>query len=227
MTVSDITARFEPELDAETEVLQRRDRLARQMAAVRRRSRLIRGLRFWFPASMVLLGLFNVGWIVVVSVINSLNLYPSTINEVRMISPHFFGQSEKGDHYTVTGQVAVRQGVEAPIFNMKSVSVEYRTSTQGATHVQSEDGVYNRDTQTVTLTGNVVLRPGNSDMVYRTEYALLDLSRSQISGDKHIDGIGSMGHITGESYLLSDDGKQMQLHGRGNVQVFELINNAH
>jgi len=227
MTVLDITARFEPELDAETEVLERRARLAKQLVAVRRRSRLIRGLRFWLPASMVLLGLFNVGWIVVVSIINSFNLYSGAINEIRMTSPHFFGQSDKGDHYTVSGLVAVRQGVDAPIFTMKSVSIEYRTSTQGASHVQSANGVYNRDTQTVTLTGNVIMRPGNSDMVYRTEYALLDLSKSQISGDKHIDGIGSMGHITGESYLLSDNGKAMQLHGRGDVQVFELINNTH
>ena len=227
MAVSDITARFEPDLDAETEVQQRRERLAKQVAAVRRRSRRIRTLRFWIPASMVLLGLLNVGWIVVVSIINSFNIYSGAINEIRMTNPHFFGQSEKGDRYTVSGLIAVRQGVDAPIFNMRSVSVEYRTSTQGATHVQAANGVYNRENQTVTLTGNVVMRPGNSDMVYRTEYALLDLSRSQVSGDKHIDGIGSMGHITGESYLLSDNGKAMQLHGRGDVQVFELINNAH
>ena len=227
MAVSDITARFEPDLDAETEVQQRRERLAKQVAAVRRRSRRIRTLRFWIPASMVLLGLLNVGWIVVVSIINSFNIYSGAINEIRMTNPHFFGQSEKGDRYTVSGLVAVRQGADTPIFTMKSPAIEYRNANQGATHVSAASGVYNRDTQTVTLTGNVVMQPGNSDMVYRTEEAVLDLTKSQVSGDKHVDGIGSLGHITGESFLLADSGKSIELHGRGDVQVFELINNSH
>ena len=227
MAISDITARFEPDLDAETEVLQRRERLAKQLAAVRRRSRRIRTLRFWIPGAMVLLGAFNIGWIVVVSIINSFDLYSGVINEIRMTNPHFFGQSATGDHYTVTGLVAVRLGADSPVFTMTSPSVDYRSGNQGATHVTAANGVYNRDAQTVTLTGNVVMQPGNSDMVYRTEQAVLDLTKSQVAGDKHIDGIGSMGHITGESFLLADGGKTMQLHGRGDVQVFALINNTH
>jgi len=227
MAVSDITARFEPDIDAETEVLQRRERLAKQVAAVRRRSRRIRTLRFWIPATMVLLGAFNVGWIIVVSVINSFNVYSGVINEIRMTNPKFFGQSAKGDHYTVSGLVALRQGSDTPIFTLKSPSIEYRSGNQGATRVSAASGVYNRDNQTVTLTGNVVMQPGNSDMVYRTEYAQLDLTKSQISGDKHIDGIGSMGHITGESFLIADNGKTVQMHGRGDTKVFALINNTH
>lgn len=226
MAVSDITARFEPDLDAETEVLQRRDRLAKQMAAVRRRSRRIRTLRFWIPAAMVLLAGLNIGWIIVVSIINSFSLYTGAINEIRMTNPHFFGQTDKGDHYTVSGLVAVRLGADSPIFTMKSPQIEFRSANQGATHVTAASGTYNRDTQTVTLTGSVVMQPGNSDMVYRTEQAVLDLTKSQVSGDKHIDGIGSLGHITGESFLIADNGKTMQLHGRGNTQVFELINNT-
>ena len=227
MAVSDITARFEPDLDAETEVRQRRERLAKQVAAVRRRSRRIRTLRFWLPASMVLIGLLNVGWIVVVSIINSFNIYSGAINEIRMTNPHFFGQSEKGDRYTVSGLVAVRQGADTPVFTMKSPAIEYRSANQGATHVSAANGIYNRDNQTVTLTGNVVMQPGNSDMVYRTEEAVLDLTKSQVSGDKHVDGIGSLGHITGESFLLANSGKSIELHGRGDVQVFELVNNSH
>jgi lipopolysaccharide export system protein LptC len=227
MAISDVTARFEPGLDAETEVLQRRDRLAKQIAAVRRRSRRIRTLRFWIPAAMVILGGVNIGWIVVVSIINSFSLYSGVINEIRMTNPRFYGQTDKGDHYTVSGLVAVRMGADSPIFTMKSPSIEFRSANQGATHVQAASGIYNRDTQAVTLSGNVVLQSGNSDMVYRTERAVLDLTKSQISGDKHIDGIGSLGHITGESFLIADNGKTMQLHGRGDIKVFEQINNTH
>ena len=95
MAVSDITARFEPDVDAETEVLLRRERLAKQVAAVRRRSRRIRTLRFWIPATIVLLGLLNVGWIIVTTIINSFDVYSGVINEIRMTNPHFSGQSAK------------------------------------------------------------------------------------------------------------------------------------
>src|SRR5947209_4363397 len=119
MSVSDITARFEPDIDAETEVRQRRERLAKQVAAVRRRSRRIRSLRFWIPAAIVLLAGLNVGWIVVTTVINSFNVYSGVINEIRMTNPRFFGQSAKGDHYTISGLEALRKGADASIFTLK------------------------------------------------------------------------------------------------------------
>jgi len=225
MAVSDITARFEPDIDAETEVLQRRERLARQMAAVRRRSRRIRTLRFWIPAAMVLLGGLNVGWIVVTTIINSFNVYSGVANEIRMINPHFIGQSTKGDHYTISGLEALRKGAQATIYTLKSPSIEYRSGTQGTTHVSAATGIYNTDTQTVALNGNVVMQPGNSDMVFRTEEAIIDLTKSQVTGDKHIDGNGSMGHITGESFVIADNGKTVELHGRGDTQVFARMNN--
>ncbi len=227
MSVSDITARFEPDIDAETEVQQRRERLAKQVAAVRRRSRRIRSLRFWIPGTMVLLGLFNIGWIAVTTIINSFDVYSGAINEIRMINPHFSGQSAKGDHYTIVGFEAVRKGTDTSIFTLKSPAIEFRNANQGVTHVSAANGTYNRDTQTVLLNGNVVMQPGNSDMVFRTETAVLDLTKSQVTGDKHIDGLGSLGHITGESFLIADSGNTVQLHGRADTQVHALINQKH
>lgn len=227
MSVSDITARFEPDIDAETEVQQRRERLAKQVAAVRRRSRRIRTLRFWIPGAIVLLGLFNVGWIIVTMVINSFDVYSGVINEIRMINPHFSGQSAKGDHYTIVGFEALRKGADTSIFTLKSPAIEYRSANQGVTRVSAANGTYNRETQTVLLSGNVVMQPGNSDMVFRTETATLDLTKSQVTGDKHIDGLGSLGHITGESFLIADSGNTVQLHGHGDTQVHALINQKH
>lgn len=227
MAVSDITARFEPDIDAETEAQQRREQLAKQVAAVRRRSRRIRTLRFWIPGTMVLLGLFNVGWIIVTTVINSFDVYSGAINEIRMINPHFSGQSAKGDHYTIVGFEALRKGTDTAVFTLKSPAIEFRSANQGATRVSAANGTYNRDTQTILLNGNVVMQPGNSDMVFRTETAVLDLTKSQVTGDKHVDGLGSLGHITGESFLIADGGDTTQLHGRGDTKVFALLNHRH
>ncbi len=218
MAPTDIAARFEPEVDAETEFLERRDRLAKQMAAVRRRSRRIRTLRFWIPAAIVLLAAFNVGWIVIASVINSLNLYTGAINEIRMLNPHFSGQSSKGDHYTVTGLEAIRRGDNAAIFTLKSPTIDYHPLDHGSSHVTAASGVYNRDTQLITLTGNVVMTPGDSAMVFRTEEAIIDLTKSQIYGNKHVDGRDPTRHIVGESFVIADNGRSVTMSGRGDNQ---------
>lgn len=218
MAPIDIAARFEPEVDAETEFQQRRERLAKQMAAVRRRSRRIRTLRFWIPASIVLLAAFNIGWIVIASIINSMHVYSGAINEIRMLNPHFVGQSVKGDHYTVTGLEAIRRGDNASIFTLKSPSIDYHPPNRGPSHVTAALAVYNRDTQLITLTGNVVMTPGDSEMVFHTEEAVIDMTKSQVYGNKHVDGSDPTRHIVGESFVIADNGRSVTMTGRGDNQ---------
>ncbi|MGZ3306206.1 MAG: hypothetical protein ACXU8U_10145, partial [Asticcacaulis sp.] len=146
MALSETQAHFDPDLEGDAELNQRRERLARQVAAVRRRSRRIRSLRFWIPAVIVMLGVLNFGWIAVQSIINSLNVYTVAVNEIRMTNPRFFGQSAKGDRYSISGLEALRRGASTSIFTLKSPSVDYHADKQGVTHLSAATGVYNRDT---------------------------------------------------------------------------------
>ena len=84
---TDITARFEPDVDVETEAAQRRVHLAQQVAAVRRRSRRIKTLRMLLPALIIGIGVLNVGWIAVTSIIGGLDPYSTKDREIRAINP--------------------------------------------------------------------------------------------------------------------------------------------
>ncbi|MBW8880343.1 MAG: LPS export ABC transporter periplasmic protein LptC [Asticcacaulis sp.] len=214
-----VNARLAPVTDADEEAAARRQRLSHQVAAVRRRSRLMRALRTLFPAAVVGLLVFNFGWIVVTSILNSFNVYGGSSDEIRMTNPRYFGQSGTGDHYTISGLEAIRRGKDATTVTLKAPVMEFKGDTDRATRISAASGVFDQTTRQFTLKGHVVMVAGGSDFTFRTEEAVVDLTNSTVHGDKHVEGTGSVGHIVGESFVISDNGKSVEFHGKGDAKV--------
>ncbi len=225
--LNDINARFEPAIDADTEASQRRQRLAQQVAAVRRRSRRIRTLRTLLPAAIIAIGLVNVGWIIVTMIIGSLNVYNTSGTEIRMTNPHFSGLNGQGSPYTVTGLEAVKKAGDSIVITLKAPAIDFRGSTDKSTRISAANGVYNGQAKTFHLMGNVVMSSGDSDMTFRTEEATVNLIDLTMRGDKHIEGTGSMGHIVGESFVISKNGSDVVFNGRGDTKVWATLNRDH
>ena len=205
--------------DADVEIADRRARLAQQAAAVRRRSKVIKSLRTLFPAAIVILAVGNFGWITIQAIVSSLDVYKGNTNEDRMTNPRFTGLGNNGDHYIISGLEAVRVGHDATTITLSSPSMDFKGNAARATHISANNGVYDQNAQTFTLTGNVVMVSGGSDMTFTTTEAVVDLAKSTFHGDKHIEGNGSVGHIVGESFVISDSGRDVTFHGRGEAKV--------
>ncbi|ESQ90788.1 hypothetical protein ABAC460_08130 [Asticcacaulis sp. AC460] len=205
--------------DAATEVDERNQRLGKQVAAVRRRSRLIQSLRTFLPGAIIGLVVLNFGWIIVTSILNSMNVYGGNSNEIRMTNPRYHGQTGKGEHYTISGLEAVRRGKDATTVSLKSPVMEFKGDEDGTTRLAAVNGVFDQDTRKFTMTGNVVLITGGADFTFKTEEAIVDLNNSTIYGDKHVEGSSSVGHIVGESFVISDNGNSVRFNGRGESQV--------
>ncbi len=218
MDLTDINARFEPEIDAESEAAQRRQKLAVQVAAVRRRSRFIRSLRALLPTAIVCLLGLNAGWIVIASVVNSLNVYGGNTDEIRMTNPRFVGEGGKGGHYTISGLEAIRKGKDSQVFTLKSPTMDFHNDSDGNTHMTATSGVYDVDARQFVMTGDVNVSSG-ADFSFKTEEATVDLANSTVHGDKHIEGTGALVHIEGESFVISDSGRDIKFNGRGDTQV--------
>jgi len=229
MTLTELNAPLQPlgiaaPIDIEAEAADRRVRLAQQVAAVRRRSRLIHLLRRLLPGLIIGLGLFNVGWIVAQTIINSMNVYNGNLNEIRYTNPRYYGQGSNGDRYTISGLEAVRKGMNATTISLKAPSMEFKSSdVENPTRVSAANGVFDQTTNKFTLTGHVVIAAGGSDFVLRTEQAVVDMDKSIVYGDKHVDGNGSAGHIVGESFLVSDNGHSLDIKGRGDTKAWATI----
>ena len=230
MSTTDLHAPLEPlraaaPIDAAVEAADRRVRLAQQVAAVRRRSRMIGILRAVFPAAIIVLGVLNFGWIVIQSIVNSMNTYGGNTNEVRMTNPRYYGQGSNGDHYTISGLEAIRKGSNTTRITLKAPFMEFKgAENERPTRISAANGVYDQTTDRFTLSGNVVMEAGGSDFTIKTEEAVVDLHNSTISGDKHVDGTGSVGHIEGESFVISDHGRDIVFSGRGESKVKAIKN---
>ncbi|MBP2159970.1 MULTISPECIES: LPS export ABC transporter periplasmic protein LptC [Asticcacaulis] len=222
--LTDITARFEPAVDAETEAAQRRTHLAQQVAAVRRRSRRIKTLRTVLPALIIGIALLNVGWIAVTGILGSLNPFVPQGREIRAINPRYSGLSGSGSPFTISGLEAIQQGNDLTRVNLKGPAIDFKGEGDKSTHISSANGVYDANRGLFHLTGNVVMRSGGSDMTFRTEAAVINLKDLTISGDKRIEGTGSMGHIVGESFMISKNGADVVFRGRGDSKVWTTLN---
>lgn len=221
---TDITARFEPVVDADTEAAQRQSHLAQQVAAVRRRSRRIKTLRFLFPALIIGIGLLNIGWITVTSIMGSLNAYNPLGPEIRAINPRYSGLSGSGSPFTISGLEAIQRGSDLSLVNLKGPAVDFKGDSDKSTHISAANGVYDANKSLFHLRGNVVMRSGGSDMTFRTEEAVINLKDLTISGDRRIEGTGSMGHITGESFVISKSGADVVFRGRGESKAWATLN---
>jgi lipopolysaccharide export system protein LptC len=221
---TDITARFEPDVDVETETAQRRTHLAQQVAAVRRRSRRIKTLRTALPALIIGIGILNVGWIAVTSIIGSLDPYSTKDREIRAINPRYSGLSGSGAPFTISGLEAVQTRDDLTLVKLKGPAIDFKGDSNKSTHISSASGLYDVDRGLFHLTGNVVMRSGGSDMTFRTEAAVINLKDLTISGDRRIEGTGSMGHIVGESFMISKNGADVVFRGRGDNKVWTTLN---
>jgi len=219
-----LTKMITPEMEAaDAEDVARAEHLARQVAAVRRRSRRMKTLRNALPVAIILLLALNFGWITVQNLIGSMTIYRGAPNEDRMVNPRFQGLADNGDHYTISGLEAVRIGRDSTTVTLKSPIIDYKGDADRPTHISANSGVYDQNGETFTMTGNVVMIAGGSDMTFKTQQAIVDLANSTFHGNKHIEGDGSLGHIVGESFIITDQGRNVSMKGSGERKVFVTI----
>lgn len=199
-------------------------RTSKQMAMVRRRSRWMKRLKFILPALIVGLGVINASWITIQSVINAITTPNANTDEIRMTNPRFQGQTDSGERYTISGLEAIRKGMNATTAQLKSPSVDLKGKAEHPMHLQADDGVFDQEKNIFILNGHVLIKGGGSDFTFKTEAAIIDLNKSIISGDKHVEASGSLGHIVGEAFLISDNGNNVAIRGRGESKVSAELN---
>jgi lipopolysaccharide export system protein LptC len=188
-------------------------------------SKLIRRLRLLLPGVIIGLILINFSWISIQSILNRLSVPKAGTEEIRMTNPRFQGQSDSKERYEISGLEAVRQHPRATLLFLTSPQIDLKGKADKPVRLAAQRGQFDEVSNLFYLKGKVLIKGGDSDFEFRTEEATLDLNKSVVHGDKPVEAIGPMGHIYGQSFMISESGNRIEFKGKGEAQVQTQIDN--
>jgi lipopolysaccharide export system protein LptC len=189
------------------------ERLAKAMDGWRRRSRMIRFWRIALPALMVLIALSVLGLVMYRTVFSG-RRSAAQDQQIRMLTPKYFGRDKSGRPYTVTAKDAVR--ADPKHFELITLTTPHLILNQingdPPTTVDSAIGVYNENTHILSLTGHVTLNNGKGD-IFRSEHAIVDSDAGTVDGRSPVVGDGPEGHTEADAYQIFDSGDHIVFIG--------------
>ena len=107
--------------------------------------------------------------------------------------------------------------------NMKQVIADM-TMTDGAwVAVTADTGVYNRDTNTVDLSGNVTLFH-DTGLQFQTDAAKVDLKNDTAQGDQPVEGQNPDGTLAAQGFQVLNDGRTVLFMGRSYMKIYPKSN---
>lgn len=88
------------------------------------------------------------------------------------------------------------------------------TTTDGGTwvHLSANKGLYDRDTQRLSLNGDVALFTDEGNEIH-SQHAVINLDRGEIDGGGPVSGHGPYGRFRANRFLIRDEGNTLLLSG--------------
>lgn len=197
-------------------------RRAVTLAAARRRTRLVRRLRFALWAAAALLAAALVGLIIMDRDPQVAAPQPEIDDgAVRMANPRFTGRDAAGNAFVVTADQALRRPGEAPdLTDLENPALRIMPDGEGAkatpTEADALRGVYNNESKILRLEADVDLAT-DSGYRFKTSQAQVNLAERTAEGDQPVEVTGPVGRIKAQSWRFEDDGRVM--HFEGDVQT--------
>lgn len=187
-------------------------------------SRLVRSLRLILPllaAALLVLAMIwpSLDWkSVIVGDDLDISVDPRDVQELRMRSARLVGADETGQPYQVSATQARQgeNGLDVVILDQPAGEI---VLDDGATlTVSAERGHYNRNAESLELSGAVVVEHGNG-YKFLSDSAVVDISDNRASGYEAVEGIGPEGRIEGEGFEILDKGRTVKILGKSRLTV--------
>ena len=197
------------------------ERLARAMDGWRRRSGMIRFWRAALPALMVLIACGVLGLVLYRTVFGPKHA-ATPDQQIRMLSPKFYGRDKSGKPFTVVAKDAVR--ADPKHFELISLNTPHMVLQQlngdPPTLLDSAFGLYNENTKMLALSGQVTLNNEKGD-IFRSEHALVDTNAGTVDGRSPVVGDGPQGHTEADAYQIYDSGDHIVFIGHVKTHLLQ------
>lgn len=186
--------------------------------AARRRSFLVKILRFLFVSMAVLI----VGVVVSYIVANSNNPAPDipifpvqVVSEDEMLirNPVFTGRDDSQSPFSLSADTALQQTGGSGITDLVNPELNTSPEKSGGANVTARHGKYDDTGRVLELTEEVTLTT-DSGFEYTTPSATIQLSSDEISGNKGVQGEGPLGSIKSDEFKVVEGGERVYFTGR-------------
>lgn len=142
--------------------------------------------------------------------------------QLQIKKPEYIGKDENGRPYTVTADKVVQDGMKpgASIMNLEqpTASMILDDTSREKINVEANTGLYNPDTRTLDLDGDVVITHSTGYKL-NAENLHVNLSEGRSQTEQPVSGDGPNGTLSGEKLELLDKGEHIILHGKSKVTL--------
>ena len=177
----------------------------------RRRSKLIRRLRVILPATIGVIMLSLLGFVVQTTVLGR-DVAPAKADApIELFNPRFVGKDEKGRAFVITASSAERDENDYQRVLLREPALVLDAEGESPSRVTAKTGVYSEDKRVLNLDGGVKMSGSNTD--FNTQSSIFNTATGELEGQGQISGVGSLGEITAKSYGVYDKGERLVFKG--------------
>jgi len=214
-----------PAAETVSGVLAPAEEVARRAVALarwRKRSEQVHFFRRALPASMAILCVICVSWIGVRSLISHLRVAPN-VATIHMVHPIYYGRNDQGQPYRMKATLAVQGNVDQDRVSLTDPSYSQATAYPAPEVVTADRGVYHKTAKLLDLYGHVRATDGQ-DNHFESDFAHIDLNKSDVSGKVPMYAYGPSGTLRAQSYVILNKGQHMYFIGA--VHTHLLMNSS-
>lgn len=189
-----------------------------RMGAWRRRSALIRVLRWALPGLMVLLAVALAGFFVASSQRASGQKPKEAPTAVTLVGARFMGRMADGRSFLIGAGEARRSDTVMQEVVLMDPILTLGGENGPPSRMTAKRGVYDEKTRFLRLSGDVRIDDGNGQRV-ATNDAIVDTRSGKITGNDGLVGDGPLGRVSAKSYDVDRDTGRVTMRGRVHTRI--------
>lgn len=131
----------------------------------------------------------------------------------------FDGKDDKGRPYSITAESASHADGDERHIALKKPLADIIMGSGAYVAVTALEGVMDRDSDIVTLTGDVTLFHDNG-LSFQTDSATIDLKEKTAEGSEPVEGQNQDGEVIAQGFKVLDDGNTIEFTGKAYMKIY-------
>jgi lipopolysaccharide export system protein LptC len=195
-----------------------------QKRRLQRRVTSVRVLKVALPLVMVLtLGYLGYWWLQSRSnVVDATIIQESQSNAESIVTVNtvkYDGKDDRGRPFSITADSASHAEDDDRHISLKKPVADITLKSGSYVAVIANDGVLDRDSDIVTLTGDVTLFHDNG-LSFQTNSATVNLKAKTAEGHETVEGQNGDGNLVSQGFRVLDDGDTIHFTGKAHMKIY-------